>query len=676
MEVMTLILFLTISVLISAVIAQITPKVTLPLAQIGFGVLIAIFASNSIEVTLDSDVFLVVFIAPLLYIEAKHADKMSLWKERGAIFGLAIGLVVLTSFIIGWLLHSFVPMISMAAALALGAALGPTDAVAVTALSKTVDIPEKESAILGGELLLNDASGIVMFQMALSVATLGYFSIYEATTSFLIEFFGGLIVGAIFGFGGRFILRQSRNIGIDSTVFHVLFELCMPFVVYLASTSLHVSGIIAVVVAGLVDVIGVNTVSPAVAKMNIVSNSVWEVLSFALNGIVFVMLGTQLPKAIMYVWEDAQFSNVDLVIWVVLCTMLLYVTRFLWSLISTYFSNRKNTPKLTKKDVQNSLIVTLAGVKGTITLSILFTLPYVLSNGQIFGERNILIFIGCGVILVTLLVATFVLPIVAPKPTTEISEEQERKTYFECLQIVLRGVIEQLTAEENDLNRRATRSVILSYQRRLNNAKMDGDEDNAELLEMRAMACRFQQERVEELLESGEFDEDVCYTYLETLRKIEKLLLHGKKLTNAISTNKHNEVHFISRRIKFFIVNTFLGGKHKEDSTKFKNLRIASERYALSRMKEQVKNEFINTELASKVVLEYEKSLTSMTQSLPSVTVAIDAIDASADVQLYAYSIELDKIHELQESGKLSRSNAKKMRENVTLMQLELQDAI
>lgn len=676
MEVMTLILFLTISVLISAVIAQVTPKVTLPFAQIGFGVLISIFASNSIEVTLDSDVFLVVFISPLLYIEAKHADKMSLWKERGAIFGLAIGLVVLTSFIIGILLHSFVPMISLAAALALGAALGPTDAVAVTALSKTVDIPEKESAILGGELLLNDASGIVMFQMALSVATVGYFSITEATISFLIEFFGGLIVGVIFGFGGKLVLRQARNIGIDSTVFHVLFELCMPFVVYLASSSMHVSGIIAVVVAGLVDVIGVNAVSPAVAKMNIVSNSVWEVLSFALNGIVFVMLGTQLPKAIMYVWEDAQFSNIDLIVWVLLCTILLYVTRFLWSLSSTYISNRKLTTKITKRDVQNSLIVTLSGVKGTITLSILFTLPYVLSNGQIFIERNILIFIGCGVILVTLLVATFVLPIVAPKPKIEHDEEEERASYFECLQIVLRGVIEQLTAEENDLNRRATRSVILSYQQRLNNAKVDGDEDNTELLEMRAMACRFQQECVEEFLDSGEYDETVCYTYLETLRRIERLLLHGRKLTNVISRNDHNEIHFISRRIKYYIMSTFLTKKKKKSTTELRNLRIKSENYALRFMKEQVKNEFVNTELASKVVLEYERSLTSLTQTMPSVTVAIDAIDASTEVQMYAYTIELDKIHELQETGKLSRSNAKKMRENVSLMQLELQDAI
>lgn len=676
MEVMTLILFLTISVLISAVIAQVTPKVTLPLAQIGFGVLISIFASNSIEVTLDSDVFLVVFISPLLYIEAKHADKMSLWKERGAIFGLAIGLVVLTSFIIGILLHSFVPMISLAAALALGAALGPTDAVAVTALSKTVDIPEKESAILGGELLLNDASGIVMFQMALSVATVGYFSITEAVISFLIEFFGGLIVGVIFGFGGKLVLRQARNIGIDSTVFHVLFELCMPFVVYLASSSMHVSGIIAVVVAGLVDVIGVNAVSPAVAKMNIVSNSVWEVLSFALNGIVFVMLGTQLPKAIMYVWEDAQFSNIDLIVWVLLCTILLYVTRFLWSLASTYISNRKLTTKITKRDVQNSLIVTLSGVKGTITLSILFTLPYVLSNGQIFIERNILIFIGCGVILVTLLVATFVLPIVAPKPKIEHDEEEERASYFECLQIVLRGVIEQLTAEENDLNRRATRSVILSYQQRLNNAKVDGDEDNTELLEMRAMACRFQQECVEEFLDSGEYDETVCYTYLETLRRIERLLLHGRKLTNVISRNDHNEIHFISRRIKYYIMSTFLTKKKKKSTTELRNLRIKSENYALRCMKEQVKNEFVNTELASKVVLEYERSLTSLTQTMPSVTVAIDAIDASTEVQMYAYTIELDKIHELQETGELSRSNAKKMRENVSLMQLELQDAI
>ena len=342
METLTLVLLLAIAVLISAIADRVIPKVSLPLIQVAMGVIIAIAAHGTIVIELEPNLFLVLFIAPLLYIEAKGADKAILWRNRGPILSLAIGLVVVTMLIIGFTLNAILPSISLAAALALGAALGPTDAVAVTSLSKQVSIPERQWGILKGELLLNDASGIVCFQFAILAASTGSFSLLEAGEDFIIEFIGGLLFGALIGYASNFALRKIRDIGIDSITFHVLFEICIPFVVYLAATAIHVSGIIAVVVAGLVNVIAPRTVSPSIAHMNIVSSSVWQVISFALNGIVFVLLGTQIPTAMLYSWGDQSISNVTLLGLVALVTLLLLGTRFIWCVAMEYLHTRRD----------------------------------------------------------------------------------------------------------------------------------------------------------------------------------------------------------------------------------------------------------------------------------------------------------------------------------------------
>ena len=177
MEALVLALLMLAAVLLSSVIDQLVPKVSSPLIQIGLGLLIALFAPSQINITLDPDLFLVLLIAPLLFDEAKNVDKGALWKNRCPVLSLAIGLVVVTALIIGFAVEWLEPSIGLAAAFALGAALGPTDAVAVASLSKETDIAPRDKSILEGESLINDASGIVAFQFALAAATTGTFSL-------------------------------------------------------------------------------------------------------------------------------------------------------------------------------------------------------------------------------------------------------------------------------------------------------------------------------------------------------------------------------------------------------------------------------------------------------------------------------------------------------------------
>lgn len=672
METMTLILFLTLAVLLSAVLDKFIKYITLPLVQIALGIVIAVFASGAVDVTLDPDLFLVVFIAPLLYIEAKHADRMSLWRDIKPILGLAIGLVILTSVAIGFALHTYAPAVSIWAALALGAALGPTDAVAVTSVSKTTNIPPRAESLLKGELLLNDASGIVMFQVATAAVTAGAIDFVEAGCDFVLEFVGGLLVGLAIGYVTKFFLRKMRENGMDSVVFHVLFELCLPFVVYLFSTSVHVSGIIAVVAAGLVNPVENIAATPTASRMSIVSDSVWDVLSFLLNGIVFVLLGTQIPTAMFYVWESSSFSNVMLIISILLVTFILLFTRFIWC----YAMSHRQRHTLMGEGIstlKRALILTFSGAKGTITLSILFTLPVYLASGSAFGSRMVLIFIGSGVIVVTLLLATFVLPLIAPKEEITETEEAEREKYYLALQSVLRDVIYELTASENDLNRIATRQVINDYQTRLDKAKSMTDDDDEDTIELRLKVLKWERDKTKEMIASGEVEEEVGEAYVERLDKATHLYSHGLKLMDP--SERLVTLRNYWRRAKRALRKAF-GVSLSEFDAKVRQLTIVVERYALEKLKDEMQHTYIKTEHAAKIIFEYERHIAALSQKSMTFTKVIKANDDVDEVRAFAYRCEIDSIEELQEQGKLSRSAYRRLRENVSIMQLELNDAI
>lgn len=675
METLTLVLLLAIAVLISAVADRVIPKVSLPLIQVGLGIIIAIFARGNIVIELEPDLFLVLFIAPLLYIEAKNADKAILWKNRGPILSLAIGLVVVTMLIIGFTLHAIMPAISLAAAFALGAALGPTDAVAVTSLSKQVSIPERQWGILKGELLLNDASGIVCFQFAIAAAATGSFSLLDAGESFVVEFVGGLAFGALIGYLCNLILRKIRDIGIESITFHVLFEICIPFVVYLAANSIHVSGIIAVVVAGLVNVIAPRTVSPSIAHMNIVSSSVWQVISFALNGIVFVLLGTQIPTAMFYSWEDQSISNVTLLGFVALVTVLLMGTRFIWCVLMEYVhAHRVAKAKFTRRSLRNALAVTLCGAKGTITLSILFTIPTFLSSGARFPARHLIIFIGCGVILCTLLLATFVVPVVAPKRTRKTDEIRARQSYFECLADILRTVIEELTAQQQKDNLTATRRVIKIYQDRLAQTKSMAGADDTQDIELRCQALEWEQEHALRLVNAGAVSHEVGYEYIGRLERIERYARHqGGRFTpkavfayvrGAILHIRQAVLHLVPRRVQ------------TNAAEEMRDLQIETHINVVNMLHAMISDENVQTEDVSKLLVEYEATLAALRRRPPSVTTSFKIIDQTDDVRRLAYQLELEEIQKMYERGRIDRQAAKSMRDNVFLMQMDLDDRL
>lgn len=673
---LTLGLLLLAAVLVSSVIDQIVPRVSLPLIQIGLGIIIALFASTSIDIDLDPDLFLVLFIAPLLYDEAKNADKMLLWRDKKPILSLAIGLVLATVLVIGFSVHAIIPSISLAAAFALGGALGPTDAVAVSSLSKQIDIPERQKSILKGELLLNDASGIVSFQFALAAAITGTFSLVNATEEFLIEFFGGLLFGAVLGVIINFVVRKVRDLGVENTTFHVLLEVFTPFIIYLVSDACHVSGIIAVVVAGLVNVISPRMIGPSIARMNIVSTSVWRVLTFALNGIVFVLLGTQLPNAMRSTWDDLSISNGMLVLYVIGLTAVLLGVRFVWCLAMEYlFVRRTKKRAFTPADAKTALITTLCGAKGTITLSILFTIPTYISPGVRFPQRDLLIFLACGVIVCTLLIATFIVPLLAPKKDAKQAEIDAKNREVECNLEILRTVIEELTAHQTPENRRATQAVIKSYNDRIERIKDVNDIEDEPNVKLRIEALHWEREHTLELIESGGVSGMVGYQYLARLEQVEQLLEHHAGRT-SVKTLWMRVRAVLRRGLHVFLSELPTNSDMSLRSEELRKLQIDCASYAIEHLERKVQSTEIPTEDASTVLLEYQRSKGALLSSTPSVSTVIRTSDRADDIRRYGLQIELEQIQSMYEDERLSRAAAKRMRENVYLMQLDLDDNV
>ena len=663
-------LLLLAAVLVSSVIDQLVPKISSPLIQILLGLGIALLASSQIKIELDDKLFLVLFIAPLLYDEAKNIDKASLWKNRRPVLSLAIGLVVATALVVSFAVNWLVPSISLFAAFALGAALGPTDAVAVASLSKETNISSRSKSILEGESLINDASGIVSFQFAIAAAVTGTFSLVDATADFLFSFFGGILMGIVLGYLGNFLVRKVRSWGLENTTFHVLFEVFTPFIVYLVANALHTSGILAVVAAGLVNVISPRVIGPSISRMNIVSTSVWRMLSFTLNGVVFVLLGTQLPLAFQGTWESTAIANDKLIAYVLGLALLIIAVRFVWVLLMEWVHNRKDPDSGTfgLENVRSAAVMTLGGPKGTITLAVAFTIPYSVT------QRDLMIFMACGVIVITLLLATFVVPLLAPKkpPTDEDLRCDETEVSIE----ILRTVIEDLAARQTTENRAATQMVIHSYNDRIARIKSRNDIEDKPNTALRLQAVAWEQQLVLKLIDDEEIYPIIGYQYLSRLARIENMQQHHRGRWSA--QNFMLRLRAIVRSGWHRIVSGLPGINVTERVQAVRDLQMQCAEHVVERLQQKLASPDSNepTEDVSTLLLEYQRSITAMRNANPSITALTNTAGKALDIERYGLRLELDQIQARYEEGELCRASYKRLRENVYLMQVDLEDNV
>lgn len=775
-----------VAVLASSFIGARFPRLPTPLVQIATGIILTLLPL-SFELHLEPELFMVVFIAPLLFADARRMNKPALWRLKYPVLLLALGLVFCTVLVLGFAVNLFAPSIPLAAAFALAAALAPTDAVSVASLRKNAKISSEQNKLLQGEALLNDASSIVSFNFAIAAAITGTFSVWEAEGVFLIKFLGGLALGVVVMLIRYGLIRFLRSRGMESVSFHVLFEVITPFLVYLLAEGVGVSGIIAVVAAGIAHSFEPRAIAPSSARLGVVSTSVWSVIDFALNGLVFLILGTQLPYVVERVWTGTAANTNYVLLFVVLILAIVLVLRFIWIFVmrinvnvgqeskvavseseaeasATYaedtngytedsddvdeiFALGTDTEKALKVDstkddeddgvfslgigemsvtereaileqrmanerietkkarnersrerkearranrkaaradkrywklhLTDSLILSLSGVKGAITLAIILSVPRTLGGVAPFPERDLLIFLASGVILLSLILANIVVPLIAPKKKQVLQQTSELNATLD----IYRKVIAELsdTAEANE--RAAVSGVVRQYYQRIETLKTNNSLRLPNETNVRRYVIELQLENTKNLTENDMVSSLTAYYFIGVLsrqlsradyrntfgweaRALMNQFIHRWNTRKALRKAGQNDS---LRGRAMFVVD-----RHA--------LQLANCRYVVDKLKVlEPSDEFpaytvtlIRNEMKQRIArLEsrWERSgnLAANFRRNQDVTIAIEA---------RALDLERKAILRATKEGSISEATAKMLRDNVALMELDIEEQL
>jgi Na+/H+ antiporter len=418
MHLTTTILILLFTTALSNLVVTVL-RVPLPLLQIVIG---AALDLTGFHVTFDPDLFLLLFIPPLLFSDAYRIPKRELTEAGIPVFALAFGLVIFTVVSVGLFIHSLLNFVPLAAAFALAAVLSPTDAVALSGILNGRALPRRFMHILQGEALLNDASGLVSFKFAVAAVVAGTFSLTDAAMNFVLVAVGGLAVGAALGWG---FFQLDRNVlakRAEEASIYVVLVLLLPFASYLLAEHLDLSGILAAVSAGLT----LNLLDPFGGSHSAIRRrtfAIWSILEFSFNGLIFLLLGLQLPGILgdgVKRTIQAGYSPWQLLMVMVLITASLFVLRFIWVLLTSLLRSGVNKARGRRQAYGFPgfiplLIATVAGVRGAVTLAGILSLPFYLPTGAPFPMRGLLICLASGVIVLSLLVAVVTLPFLMPR---------------------------------------------------------------------------------------------------------------------------------------------------------------------------------------------------------------------------------------------------------------------
>jgi len=437
LDTVSIVLFLLLAVVVSGAISRMLPiSLPTPLVQILLGA--AIGLSTSYRVELDPELFLLLFLPPLLFLDGWRIPKDELLKDVSTVVELALGLVLMTVIGMGLFIHWMIPAMPMAVAFALAAVVSPTDPIAVSAIAARVPIPKRMMHILEGESLLNDASGLVCLRFAIAAALTGTFSAGAAALNFLWVAGVGLAIGVAVTLAvTRAKAWVTKRWGED-TGSQILVSLLIPFGSYLLAEHVHASGILAAVSAGVTMTFAeISRQAMAVTRMR--RNSVWDTIQFTLNGIIFVLLGEQLPAILAGAKETVALTGHSapwwLGVYVIAIVAGLAALRFAWVWVSlrlTILRNRDKHSELQSPDWRLVAAMSFAGVRGAITLAGVLTLPLALDDGTAFPARDLAIFLAAGVIIVSLLLASIALPlllkglVMPPEPSKQAEEDAAR----------------------------------------------------------------------------------------------------------------------------------------------------------------------------------------------------------------------------------------------------------
>ncbi len=336
-------------------------------------------------------------LPPLLFSGGWATDLREFRQNARPIALLSIGLVVFTTCIVAWFAHTFVPGFPWAAAFVLGAIVSPPDAVAASAVFERFNVPRRVIVILEGEGLVNDGTALVVYRFAIAAAVTGAFSLPTALLSFIVVSVGGIALGFVFGFAIEAVSRALTKYDVADATIENLVLLIAPYVAYLGAESVHVSGVLATVTAGII----ISRRSSVIygPQSRLIGATVWNLMIYLFNAFAFLLIGSQVSAIV----HDGRFVADHLGAGLALCALVI-VARIVWVFPAAYLPFllpyfQKHGMPTNKKGV---VLVAWTGLRGIVSLAAALALPFTDAAGHPFPARNEIVFFTFCVILATL----------------------------------------------------------------------------------------------------------------------------------------------------------------------------------------------------------------------------------------------------------------------------------
>jgi monovalent cation/hydrogen antiporter len=418
-------------------------KIAYPVLLVVTGLLIS-FIPGIPALKIEPELIFIIFLPPILYEAAWANSWKELWHWRRIIGSFAFVVVFLTAISVALVANSFIPGISLALGFLLGGIVSPPDAVSASAILRFVKAPKRMSSILEGESLLNDASSLIIFRFAMIAVATGQFIWYEAALSFAWMVFGGVAVGLLIGL---VFLKAHKWLPTDANM-DIILSLVTPYAIYIGAEAVHASGVLAVVAGGLYLSYHRHHFLSTSSRLR--GENVWQSFVFLLNGLVFFLIGLDLPEITSGLKQEG-ISFYDATLFGLLITAVLIVGRMIaayGALVVTWIASYFITVADSRPDPRLPLIMGWSGMRGVVSLAAALSIPVTLSDGTAFPHRNLILYITFIVILVTLVLQGLTLPMVIRKtklpdlhdhlPETETEEllkKELAKTSIEYLRV-------------------------------------------------------------------------------------------------------------------------------------------------------------------------------------------------------------------------------------------------
>ena len=664
MEFVTLVIMFAFAVTFSNIISRVLPVVPTPFIQIIVGILIGLTEQGS-SITFEPELFLIMIIAPLLFREGETLHVRSFLKNSGPILFLAFGGVLLTLLAVGGVFYILLPTIPLAACFALGAALGPTDAVAVKSLAGNLKFSEKTTSILEGEGLLNDASGVTAFQFALGALITGSFSILEASETLLFTSVCGAFIGIVLVWLKNRVVELIERASAKDVTGYLLLELLLPFLAYLLAEEFHASGIIAAVVAGVMQSSGFRKTSLFEAKLSNVSDTTWSTIEFTLNALVFLFLGIEVSQVFTPIWNSVTYANSYLLFIVLTISVLLFVVRFLY--ISVFYIYKDGLAAV-KSHFHELLVLTFGGVKGTVSLATIFILPIAI-NGEMFEERSLLLFITACVILTTLLIGMVALPLLAEDEEVENVDE----TFIAILEEVKTILLDEVEDKsQDDRLRLAAEVVIENYQDRIgeNYTSTLTSDERSESQELQALMLSVERDSLDNYFQQQKISINGYRFYSRFIDNFDK------SITRQLLSFASFWLAFVKRVLRVLLHPRMFMTRHQQSGEAFLSQQDVDEIKALflknsELILESLENlqDVYDESLINFYVAKRKRLLKRLEQGtlIPSMLVQQEA--EYAREMLRGYYLERKVIDEYEVSDKITSWKANDYRQRVNLLE-------